>query len=236
MAVSLVAVVLSQLPPIHLLIRPRRLEVEVHSRVQLTHRVGNPNMGLVVGITNSGGRNLKVRSMRLAVTRDGQALVDLPAQAYYETPSSASSVLLVPFDLKPGESWAHAVTFLNSFDRQTEKLYRESYSRLKADLRKKLEGRAEGDRELVTLEPVLVAPFLSLFERLFLWEIGEYVISLSVTVTPGSASYSKKYRFTLYEADTRELRQQAENYKYGAGIAYEETDTVVMIPINEHID
>lgn len=127
MVVSFMAVVLSQLPPIHLLLRPRRLEVEVHSRVQLTHRVGNPNVGLVVGITNSGGRDLRIRSMHLRVTRDGQALVALPAQAYYETSSSTSSVLLVPFNLKPGDSWAHKSIFSIPSTAKQRKLFERTF-------------------------------------------------------------------------------------------------------------
>ena len=35
--VSFVAVILSQLPPVHLLLKPKRLDVEVHSRIQITH-------------------------------------------------------------------------------------------------------------------------------------------------------------------------------------------------------
>ena len=34
---SLVAIILSQLPPVHLLVRPKRLEVEVHSRIRVSH-------------------------------------------------------------------------------------------------------------------------------------------------------------------------------------------------------
>ncbi|WP_338802529.1 hypothetical protein V9L13_11195 [Pseudomonas sp. RSB 5.4] len=235
LVVSVLAVILSQLPPIHLLLRPRRLEVEVHSRVQLTHRVGNPNLGLVVGITNSGGRSLRIRSMHLDLVRDGQPLVTLHAQAYFETPSSTSTVLLVPFFLKPGDSWAHAVTFFNNFERQVDKAYRADLARLRTDIRKKIDAQPPDKRELVEAEPQMIAPFSELFRKLFIWETGEYMFTLSVIAAPGSASYTKKYRFTLYESDTEELRQQAERYKYGAGIAYDEQDGAVMVPITEHV-
>lgn len=233
---SFAAIVLSQLPPVHLLLRPRRLDVEVHSRIQITHKVGNPNVGMVVSIHNTGGRELRIRSFRLGLTRDNKSLLTLPAQNYFETPSSQSSVLFVPFSLKPGDSWAHAVNFLNFFDRSTEKLYRESESALSADIRKKLQARPENDKQPVVAEPELVTPFLKLFEKLFPWQPGEYVAELLVEADPGSASYSKKYRFTLYESDTAELEAHTEDYQFGGGLSYNVDRHVgVFVPLSEHI-
>lgn len=216
--------------------RPRRLEVEVHSRVLVTHRVGNPNVGLVVGLTNSGGRALRIRSLRLDLSRDGKPLVSLPAQNFFETPSSTSSVLLVPFSLKPGENWVHAVNFLNFFDRQTEKHYRECQYALNADIRQKIEARPKGIEDMVAADEKVVTPFLDLFSELFVWQTGEYIISLSVTTEPGSASYSKLYRFTLYESDTDELRRQTDDYRYGGGITFEvERPLAVSVQLTEHV-
>jgi hypothetical protein len=218
--VAALAVVLSQLPPVLLLVKPRRLNVEVHSRIQVTHKVGNPNVSMHVSIGNSGGRPLRIRGLRLLVSKDNKPLLELPAQNYFESPSAQSSVLFVPFALKPGETWAHIVTFLNFFDRQTEKLFRESESALRLDIQEKLGARAEGDTRSVTAEASLVAPFQQLFERLFIWDPGEYVMELIVEAEPGSATYAKKYRFTLFESDTAELRKHAEDFQYGGGISY----------------
>ena len=57
-------------------------------------------------------------------------------------------------------------------------------------------------------------------ERLFIWHPGEYVMELVVEAEPGSATYAKKYRYTLYESDTAELLKHAEDYQHGAGITY----------------
>jgi hypothetical protein len=217
---AVVAIVLSQLPPVRLWFRPRRLEVEVHSRVQITHKVGNPNVGMYVSVRNTGGRELRIRSLRMSLSRDGTSLGNLSAQNYFEAPSSQSSVLFVPFSLKPGETWAHATNFLNLFDRATEKLYRESESVLTSDIRRKLDVRPEADKRAVVAEPNLVAPFLALFERLFVWQPGEYVAELSVVSEPGSASFLRRYRFTLYESDSTELRSHVDDYKFGGGLSY----------------
>jgi len=99
---ALAAIVLSQLPPVRLLLRPRRLEVEVHSRINITHKVGNPNASLVVSIRNTGGRDLRIKGLSLSVSRDGKPVTNMPGAHYFETPSSQALVLFVPFTLKPG--------------------------------------------------------------------------------------------------------------------------------------
>lgn len=233
--VAWLALALSQLPPVVLWFRPRRLEVEVHSRIQVTHKVGNPNVSMFVSIRNTGGRELRIRSLRIVLTRDNNPLIAFPAQHYFESPSSQSSVLFVPFTLKPGDTWAHGTNFLNFFDRATEKLYRESESKLGADIRKKLDARAEGDHNLVIDEPELVAPFMGLFHQLFIWQPGEYVAKLIVDAEPGSASFSRKYRFTLYESDSAELRTHTDDYKFGGGVSYNiDKHAGVFVPLSQH--
>jgi hypothetical protein len=235
-ALAFVAIVLSQIPPVHLLLRPKRLEVEVHSRIRISHMVGNPNASVVVSVRNTGGRQLRIRGLRLLISRAGKSLLTLPGLNYYETPSAQTAVLFVPFSLKPGETWAHNVTFLNEFDRQTEKLFRESSSALAADIRRKIADRAEDDTEAVVADPLLVVPFQEMFNRLFVWQPDEYVATLEVQAEPGSASFSKKYRFTLYESDTRDLVENTSDYKYGGGITFKlDAHGGVNVPISEHI-
>ncbi len=230
------AIVFSQLPPIHLLLRPKRLEVEVHSRIGITHKVGNPNASVVVSVRNTGGRELRIRGLRVDITRDGKPLLALPAQNYFELPSSQSSVLFVPFSLKPNETWAHSVAFLNYFDRLTEKQFRENLSALDSDIRRRLRARPENEKSAVMADPALVQPFNVLFEKLFVWLPGEYVANLQVDAEPGSASYSKKYRFTLYESDTAELREHVQDYPFGGGLAYNvERHAGVNVPLAEHV-
>ena len=234
-ALAFAAIVLSQLPPLHLLLRPKRLEVEVHSRILLTHMAGNPNASVVVSIRNTGGRQLRIKALALSVSRDGHAPVRLPGQGYFETPSAQSSVLFVPFTLKPGETWAHSVTFLNTFERQVEKMFRERLSALDGDIRRKLRERPEGSRQVVIADAEHYQPFEDLFKRIFIWYPGEYIAELSVLAEPGSASFTKRYRFTLYESDTEDLRSYVDDYRLGAGLTYKvDHHAGINVPIVEH--
>ncbi|RII29951.1 MAG: hypothetical protein CXR30_09135 [Geobacter sp.] len=233
---SSIAILLSQLPPIRLWLKPRRVDVEVNSRIQITHKVGNPNVGLHLSLINSGGRELRVCGLKLHIYRDSKPIVTLPAQNYFDKPTDTTSVLLVPLQLKPDEYWSHSVNFLNFFDRSTEKKYRASETALGNDIQEKLKARAIEDKNPVKADPMFTEPFILLFQQLFIWEPGEYVVELTVDTVPVSATYSKKYRFTLYESDTAELRKQVEDYPYGAGIHYHVDDHAgVFVPLTEHI-
>lgn len=233
---SSIAIMLSQLPPIRLWLRPRRVEVEVNSRIQITHKVGNPNVGLHVCLSNSGGRELRVRGLKLHIHRDGKQIVSMPAQNYFEKPTDTTSVLLVPLQLKPDEYWSHSVNFLNFFDRTTEKMFRASQAALRNDIHGKLKARVNDDKEPVKADPKFTEPFIQLFQQLFIWEPGEYVVELTVDTVPASATYAKKYRFTLYESDTAELRKHVEDYPYGGGIHYNVDDHAgVFVPLTEHM-
>jgi hypothetical protein len=194
-------------------------------------------MALVVSIRNTGGRELRVRGLSIDLSRDGNPVETFPAQNYFETASSQTSVLFVPFSLKPGEHWAHSVSFLNFFDRATEKAYRENQSALNTDIQRKIAERSkDNDSEMVVVEDNLVSPFIKLFNERFMWKPGEYVISLSVAADPGSASYLKRYRFTLYESDTADLQKHTDDYKYGGGISFNmERHVGVNVPLTEHV-
>ena len=234
--VALIAIVLSQLPPIHLLLRPKRIEVEVNSRIHITHKVGNPNVGLHVSIKNGGGRELRIRSIGLHISRDGKQLMSMPAQNYFEKINDPTSTLFVPFSLKPNEYWSHVVNFLNFFERSTDKLYRESETALKNHIYESLKEVGEENKKPVKADEALVKPFTKLFERLFIWEPSEYIVELTVVTDPKSAMYAKKYRFTIYESDTEELKKYVNDYPYGAGIYYNnETHTGIAAPLSEHL-
>lgn len=226
-----IAIALSQLPPIRLWFRRKRIEVEVPSRVLISHQVGNPNVAMAISLRNTGGRTLLIRSLEIKLTRDGTDLGLFRAQNYFETPSSQTTALLVPFSMKPDDTWVHGTNFLNYFNRATEKHYRAIESAMREDIQKKLDAKAPEETKLVEAEPALVEPFLQLFDKLFIWESGEYVMDLRVNTEPGAATFSKKYRFTLYESDTAELRKHTEDYKHGGRITWTPTNKPIGVTI-----
>lgn len=226
-----IAIVLSQLPPIKLWFRRKRIEVDVPSRILISHHVGNPNVTMAISLRNTGGRALLVRSLEIKLTRDGVDLGSFRAQNYFETFSSQTPALLAPFSMKPDDIWVHGTNFLNFVNRATEKHYRAIEWAIREDIQKKLDAKAPEDKNLVEAEPALIEPFLQLFNKLFIWESGEYVMDLRVDTEPGAATFNKKYRFTLYESDTAELRKHTEDYKHGGRITWTPTNKPIGVTI-----
>lgn len=124
--IAFLALILSQLPPIHILVRRAKLDLEVYSRIMITHKVGNPNLQIHLILRNVGGRTIRVKKMYAKISRDDNSVMHLPAQNYVASPKDNQLVLLTSFDLKPRTEWSHLVNFLNYFDRNEEKLYREA--------------------------------------------------------------------------------------------------------------
>lgn len=231
--VSLVAIILSQLPPVHLWFRRAKLDLELYSRIHITHKVGNPNLQLHIIISNIGGRTIRVKDIKVTIRRDGSDVAILPAQNYLQNPNHKNSVLLTSFSLKPKDEWAHIVNFLNYFSREDEKRFRSADARLREDIIEKKKLPENNDR-LVEAESELVSPFLTMFSQKFVWLPGEYQLFISVISSDNSASIEKQYRFTLFESDSEALSKVTGEYKFGDGINRDSGNfTGVLVQISE---
>jgi len=239
--VSLIAIALSQLPPVHIMLRRAKLDVEAYSRIVINHKVGNPNVQLHLILSNIGGRTVKVKSICLEFKRGIEDGFTLPAQNYFQQPADKESVLLTSFKLKPADEWGHVVNFLNFFSRTEEKEYRQIESNLRTDILNKLNKRkmlaeslskndpiakidhvmSSTESDFVTASDDKVQPVLTFFDKKFRWLPGEYSISLKVQAEPASASITKQFRVTIFESDSNELLEFREDFKFGAGVYFD---------------
>jgi hypothetical protein len=196
------------------------VELELYSRIHITHKVGNPNAQIHLIVRNVGGKAVRVRGITLTLKRDGKDVAHLPAQNYYQNPGDSGTVLLTSFVLKSKEEWAHTVSFLNYFSRTDEKRYRNAESLLKKDILQKKKLPKNKDR-LVEAEPKHVTEFLKMFDEKFIWLPGEYELCVTVSASDKKATVSKARRFTLFESDSDELSNYKEDYKLGDGIYWD---------------
>lgn len=215
--VAALALVLSQLPPVHQMLRRSKLAIELYSRVHIAQKIGNPNVQLHIILTNTGGRSVKIRGATLTVRREGKEVATLPAQNYVPESDNDRTVLFTSFTIKPKEEWAHIVNFLNYFSRSDEKTYRAAEATLKRDLGNKLK-LAEGKGDLVEADPVNVEPFVAMFNSKFVWQPGEYEIHIAIDAVPKTKGLEKKYRFTLFETDSAELAKAKDDFRLGDGV------------------
>lgn len=230
--VAFLAIALSQLPPIHIMLRRAKLDIEAYSRIHLTHRIGNPNAQLHLIVSNIGGREVKVKSIVLHFKRGDEDRFTLPAQNY-QASGDKDTVLLTSFKLKPKDEWVHIVNFLNFFSRTDEKTFRQIESNLKNDIFAKKEIPDNKDK-IVEAMPSNVQPVIEFFQHKFRWVPGEYEIALEIQTEPQCAGVSKHYRVTLFESDSAELRSYADDYKIGAGVFWDNArHTGLILPLTE---
>jgi len=230
--VAFVALILSQLPPIALWFKKAKLDLELYSRIHITHKVGNPNLQVHLILRNIGGRKVRVKGINVALERDGTSIDALPAQNYVPDPKTNHNVLLTPYTLKPEGEWSNLVNFLKFYNRDEEKEYRNSEKTLKDDLREQYKTLEKSSVAKVRDE--LVEPFSKMFQSKFIWHPGEYKMSLSVETENAVADIRKTFRFTLFESQSEEMASYVDDFNTGAGIYWDlKEHTGVIIQVEE---
>lgn len=223
-AVSAVAIVLSQVPPLRHLLRPGRLVMESANRVHVNHMIGFLNVQLYLSLRNIGGRPLRVRNVSIALSRHDKPVANVEAQNYVRNEAEpANTVWLLPFTLAAGDEWAHRVNAAESLVAKEDRALGKLRDALKADIGTKVRAwrKAHGEEPTHFLEadPDVIGPVMELYARKFVLEAGEYVITVAVHTDRAASDVARTYRFTLYDADSEELRSYADDYKYGFGPA-----------------
>jgi len=216
--IATLALFLSQLLPLRELLKGAKLDLDVYSRIPITHKVGNPNIQVHLVLRNIGGKSIKIRRAIIALKREGREIASLPAQNYLINPNNVNSTIpFVSFSLRPKEDWAYLVNFLNYFSRENEKNYRAAESALKERI-VQIRNLPEHREEVAEAEDDYVRPFSEIFNELFVWQAGEYEMQIRVYTDPSKAAIQKTYRFTLFESDSNSLKKHKDFYKTGEGI------------------
>lgn len=216
--VALLALILSQIPPLHVLLRRAKLDLEAYSKVSITHKIGNPNLQLHLMLSNVGGRKIRVKSIHVEVAQDNLAPVRLPAQNYLQNQNDKDTLLFTTFSLSPGEEWAHIVNFLNFFGRDDEQEYQRIEGLMLADFRARRSEIDESKKELLQHPQEFEAAAMTFFDRHFMWNAGEYTMKVVVKTDSTAANIEKFYRFTIFESHNASLRAISDYFKYGGGL------------------
>lgn len=220
---ALAAIVLSQLPPLHVLLKRRALEVEVFNHVLVNHRVGVPHAQLHLIVRNTGGRTLKVTGLELTFEREGHPPFTLPGRGYFVIPSDREAVLLTTFTLQPGSEWGHIVNFFRPPPRAEERQQRQLESNLRADIVNK-RALLKDPKVNVAGDDANVRPLVDMARARFPWQPGEYTVTVRVTTEPAARIAAMKYRVVIFESDAEELREYTNGYEYGWGFIFPAVD------------
>lgn len=215
---SLLAIALSQLPPVWRWFRRARLEVDVFRQINLSHKLGSPNAQLHLIMTNTGGREVRVKTIALNFNRGDERVCVLNGGGFFPDWHDKDAVLLAPFRVKPKEEWSHNVNFFPQYSRSHEKRCKTVDAAIRDDVQRKRAQLPKGSDEVVEADERTVVGARELFNENFFWQPGEYQVTVCVCTDPPHACPDNRLRMTIFESDTRELEEIVEQYKYGARI------------------
>ncbi|ESP95045.1 hypothetical protein [Pseudoalteromonas luteoviolacea] len=213
---SIIAIILSQIPPLRVFFKKKMLTVEKHGLITLSHRIGSPTMGIFLILQNEGGRTINVKSIELNVVKDKRESFKLVGKGYFKESSDTNSTLLTPFSINVGESWRHSVFFYEDWSRKKQTEYR----KLESAVRDHIQAQSLGSEKLHEAKPEDVQSLINIFERSFKWEPAEYEVQLKVLGDQGDLIAQDSFNFVLFDSDSEELASYHKQYKYGDGVYY----------------
>jgi len=212
--VAMLAIILSQLPPIHILLKKAKLELEIHSRIYINHSVGNPYVDINLILRNTGGRVLRIKKIYIDIIRDNKYITKLNAETYFN-PDNNQNILLTNFNLRPDEEWNRLVRFIKFYNRDDAKKFEQARTELKNEIFK--QKQKYGKEHFAIADDYYVKPFNELLNKHFIWKPGDYELKINV-LTNRNVYVLKKYRFIIFESMSNDLMKQKETYANGDGI------------------
>lgn len=228
MLVAVLALILSQLPPVRQLIRGKKLRLAVSELVGVTHSFGNTNMNLWVDLENTGGRTITIKRIKCFLKLLNGPTQVLTAMTYYLTESfSQDKEVQLPLSeiaLKPGDRWSGFLHLwdVNTWTRATEAKFKAVKRAFQEDLDKKLAALANvpiDKRPLVEIEPPLQREAEEIVKNVRRLDQGEYRFWVSAyEQESGSPIQVAGYEFTLFEADVSQIFENLSDFRYGFGV------------------
>jgi len=217
--VAILALILSQFPPLLPRLRRARLTLLPFRRIVLYHFLGNPNCNLFMLLENKGGRTVTVDGIMLGFSKDKKNALTLPAQSYWQDLATQVEYPLTRFNLEPGQTWAHMVHCFEEFNREDERRVSDFVNAIRQDIDGQTQAEeAGGQQQQKVAQAAHVDRAMQFFRDHFRYEVGEYVLTIHVQCSPASAFSPSTHRLTLFESDVETMRRQPERFKYGDGI------------------
>jgi hypothetical protein len=221
--ISVIALILTQLPPIVTWIPSNDVTTEVGARIGLPTQIGIPEYQILLDLKNTGNRSMTISNLELEVIYPNNTVKQVRSESYLKILAGQPSPLAFPItsiQLNIGERWSEMVVFTQPFSPNEEEEVNRFRLQISQSIYSKIRalppGQFNPDFPAIADERV-VAEAINFFNRRFEVEKGTYKVSLSCAIN-GRRVVLKKFEYTLYDYQINALRSQTEDYKYGAGI------------------
>ncbi len=230
--IALLALILSQLPPIKQMLKGKRLRMVVADIAQLFHLFGNTNLSLWIDLENVGGKTITIRRIKSILARREEMSQTLTAKTYYVTESfSRDRVVELPFAeiaLKAGEKWSGLIHFWDTqtLSKSVETKLKSAISKIRNNVIEKVSQQNNEmasvpvlNRPLVEADSELLQEILEIVKNLGKIEEGEYELLVAVYEEPDHSPFKiQGFDLTVFESDVKDIFEDTEDYKYGFGI------------------
>jgi len=226
--IAVVALVLSQLPPVRELLKARQLRILIPDNLTLQHYMGNLQLVVFLALRNSGGREVMVQKVECVITSEEGRHWRLPAQTIVTSPAgghSSPELFMGWVSLKPDEQWTQTVRFFKVWSVQDEEEATGISARIRTDINTKISQRLpEQSNKLAEADPELVQQAKDFFEKRFSLTKGSYRLLVAASSDGNELLCVRGFDFTLFDHQVRALRSAVDDYKIGAGIYYMNND------------
>ena len=218
--ISILAITLSQLPPISTWVPKTDLTAEIGDKIALPTNMGIPGYQFLIDLDNTGNRSLTLSNLKVDLLWPNGVVKQAPVGSYF-SPSDANAQVfsLTTIRLRPGDHWSAFLVFYPSAtpteDEQISRLILQINNSIFSK-RSVLPASKYTPEVIVAADPVLVAEAVDFFNRRFDLEKGVYKAAL-IGDENGHTLTIKQFGFSLYDYHIKTLRSQADDYKYGWG-------------------
>lgn len=229
--IAVLALILSQLPPVREMLRGTRLSIIVPEYMVLTHSLGNINLTTSVTLHNTGGRGVTVAGLDCGLLADDGRRWHIPAQTYIDRDSQPLvgqqrvQLFMEWIPLEPKEFWSETVVFFKPWSVEEEGKAQDITGRMRSDISEKLSQRLPEKANVpVEADTELVNQAKEAFQKRFDLTIGNYKLLLAAISETEHIIAVRGFQFSMFESHVRAMRSLVEEYRTGAGVVFPSSD------------
>jgi hypothetical protein len=219
--IAVVAMALSQLPPISQMMKGTDIRISTPEEISLGHNLGNISVGVFLDIYNAGGYGVNISKIECSILeKDTGKTITFPARTYDN--ENARSLSLGTITLSPDQHWTNTVYCYSYLPRAEQEQVNDLRSRIYDDVmgkREKLPTNVQM-QTWIQLDEKLYQEVTAVFDKKFpLTNEGNYQFFIKAISDSGEILRISGFDFTLFKSNINELRKIKEkDYRYGSGI------------------
>ena len=221
--IAVIAIFLSQLPPIKNWIPNDNLTLKYGDRITVNNAIGLTGYHVNLGLNNDGNTSLKIESIALAVKGPSGVEKRYIAETL-STPTAGGGFLNLPvtsLSLKQKESWSGSVFFNRKVSPSEEEKFNEVRLKVSQNISDKIQLQNWGDynpRALVSADAEIVEEAAITFNENFDLQKGLHEAKIEIKLRGKEDLIIESLEYTLYDYHFSQIMAQVEDYKYGYGI------------------